>query len=94
MFSDDDFTNLKDDTIAMITFWSHQPKQFPKMGTRERLPTEGIEGTENKANFKDSKCFYFQSLPSILVPIVSIRMGWGPTLSADVRVRYPAVELC
>ena len=56
---DDDFTNSKDDTIGMITFWSHQPKQFPKMGTRERLPTEGIEGNENKANFKDSKCFYF-----------------------------------
>ena len=71
----------------MITFWCHQPKQFPKMGTRERLPTEGTEGNEKKA--KDSKCFYFESLASILVPIVSIRMGWGPTLSGAVRVRYP-----
>ena len=73
----------------MITFWCHQPKQFPKMGTRERLPTEGTEGNEKKAIFKDSKWFYFESLASILVPIVSIRMGWGPTLSGAVRVRYP-----
>ena len=37
----------------------YQPKQFPKMGTRERLPTE-MEGNEKKANFKEiEKAFDF-----------------------------------
>ena len=57
----------------MITFWCHQPKQFPKMGTRERLPTEGLEENEKKANFKVSKCFQLACF--FLVPIVNIRMG-------------------
>ena len=60
----------------MITFWCHQPKQFPKMGTRERLPTEVLEGNEKKAIFKDSKCFYLKSLASILDLSQSCALEW------------------
>ena len=88
---DDDFTNAKDDTLAKITFWCHQPKQFPYMGTRERLPIEGLEGNEKKVNFKDFKCFFFESLPCPK-RILNIRIRMG-TLSGNVQVRYQAVGL-